>query len=115
MLRWMLTLLPVWQIPACGAGGGGCCLPVKDWMRAHKLKLNPDDTEVLEADSNLRSGCTLMLDWVALPRKKQVHTPDATWQLCSGVLSTSHGCYACLGEIEILNVGQPLEMTWKVK
>ncbi|KAF7239551.1 Ceramide synthase 3 [Varanus komodoensis] len=53
-----------------------CLAEVMDWMRANKLKLNPDKTEVLlMGDSNSWVGVLgLALDEVALPLKDRVHS-----------------------------------------
>uniref|UniRef100_A0A803TE01 ribonuclease H n=1 Tax=Anolis carolinensis TaxID=28377 RepID=A0A803TE01_ANOCA len=53
-----------------------CLAAVLDWMRANKLKLNPDKTEVLLVSRKAEQGIGLqpVLDGVALPLKTQVRS-----------------------------------------
>uniref|UniRef100_A0A803TWJ5 Reverse transcriptase domain-containing protein n=1 Tax=Anolis carolinensis TaxID=28377 RepID=A0A803TWJ5_ANOCA len=53
-----------------------CLAAVSDWMRANKLKLNPDKTEVLLVSHKAEQGTGLqpVLDGVTLPLKTQVHS-----------------------------------------
>ncbi|KAF7249443.1 hypothetical protein EYD10_05220 [Varanus komodoensis] len=53
-----------------------CLAKVMGWMRANKLKLNPDKTEVLlvGGSSSWVGGLDLALDGVALPLKDRVHS-----------------------------------------
>ena len=53
------------------------CLGVTmDWLRANKLKLNPDKTEMLlvGGSSDQMVGVQPVLDGVAFPLKEQVHS-----------------------------------------
>uniref|UniRef100_A0A803T782 Reverse transcriptase domain-containing protein n=1 Tax=Anolis carolinensis TaxID=28377 RepID=A0A803T782_ANOCA len=53
-----------------------CLAAVSDWMRANKLKLNPDKTEVLLVSRKAKQGIGLqpVLDGVTLPLKAQVRS-----------------------------------------
>ncbi|XP_062990384.1 lactosylceramide 4-alpha-galactosyltransferase isoform X3 [Elgaria multicarinata webbii] len=53
-----------------------CLAATMDWMRANKLKLNPDKTETLlvGGSSDWMAGVQPVLDWVALPLKEQVRS-----------------------------------------
>uniref|UniRef100_A0A803TFX4 Reverse transcriptase domain-containing protein n=1 Tax=Anolis carolinensis TaxID=28377 RepID=A0A803TFX4_ANOCA len=53
-----------------------CLAAVSDWMRANKLKLNPDKTEVLLVSRKAEQGIGLqpVVDGVALPLKTQVRS-----------------------------------------
>ena len=56
-----------------------------DWMRANKLRLNPDKTEMLlvGGSSDWVVGVQPVLDGVALPLKEQVRSLGFSWNhLC---------------------------------
>ena len=58
-----------------------CLSTVMDWMRANKLRLNPDKTEVLLAGGSpvLLGDVHPLLDRVALPLMDRVHSWGCSW------------------------------------
>uniref|UniRef100_A0A803SN06 Reverse transcriptase domain-containing protein n=1 Tax=Anolis carolinensis TaxID=28377 RepID=A0A803SN06_ANOCA len=79
-----------------------CLAAVSDWMRANKLKLNPDKTEVLLVSRKAEQGIGLqpVLDGVALPLKTQVRSLgvllDSSLSLEPQVSAVARGAFAQL-------------------
>uniref|UniRef100_A0A803SSU4 Reverse transcriptase domain-containing protein n=2 Tax=Anolis carolinensis TaxID=28377 RepID=A0A803SSU4_ANOCA len=79
-----------------------CLAAVSDWMRANKLKLNPDKTEVLLVSRRAEQGIGLqpVLDGVALPLKTQVRSLgvllDSSLSLEPQVLAVARRAFAQL-------------------
>uniref|UniRef100_A0A803TL80 Reverse transcriptase domain-containing protein n=1 Tax=Anolis carolinensis TaxID=28377 RepID=A0A803TL80_ANOCA len=79
-----------------------CLATVSDWMRANKLKLNPDKTEVLLVSRKAEQGIGLqpVLDGVALPLKTQVRSLgvllDSSLSLEPQVSAVARGAFAQL-------------------
>uniref|UniRef100_A0A803TP95 Reverse transcriptase domain-containing protein n=1 Tax=Anolis carolinensis TaxID=28377 RepID=A0A803TP95_ANOCA len=77
-----------------------CLAAVSDWMRANKLKLNPDKTEVLLVSRRAEQGIGLqpVLDGVALPLKTQVRSLgvllDSSLSLEPQVSAVARGAFA---------------------
>uniref|UniRef100_A0A803TMK0 Reverse transcriptase domain-containing protein n=1 Tax=Anolis carolinensis TaxID=28377 RepID=A0A803TMK0_ANOCA len=77
-----------------------CLATVSDWMRANKLKLNPDKMEVLLISRRAEQGIGLqpVLDGVALPLKTQVHNLgvllDSLLSLEPQVSAVARGAFA---------------------
>uniref|UniRef100_A0A803T4E3 Reverse transcriptase domain-containing protein n=1 Tax=Anolis carolinensis TaxID=28377 RepID=A0A803T4E3_ANOCA len=79
-----------------------CLAAVSDWMRANKLKLNPDKIEVLLVSRKAEQGIGLqpVLDGVALPLKTQVRSLgvplDSSSSLEPQVSAVARGAFAQL-------------------
>uniref|UniRef100_A0A803THP9 ribonuclease H n=1 Tax=Anolis carolinensis TaxID=28377 RepID=A0A803THP9_ANOCA len=79
-----------------------CLAAVSDWMRANKLKLNPDKTEVLLVSRKAEQGTGLqpVLDGVTLPLKAQVRSLgvilDSSLSLEPQVSAVARGAFAQL-------------------
>uniref|UniRef100_A0A803TC32 Reverse transcriptase domain-containing protein n=1 Tax=Anolis carolinensis TaxID=28377 RepID=A0A803TC32_ANOCA len=79
-----------------------CLAAVSDWMRANKLKLNPDKTEVLLVSRKAEQGIGLqpVLDGVTLPLKAQVRSLgvilDSSLSLEPQVSAVARGVFAQL-------------------
>uniref|UniRef100_A0A803TU59 Reverse transcriptase domain-containing protein n=1 Tax=Anolis carolinensis TaxID=28377 RepID=A0A803TU59_ANOCA len=79
-----------------------CLATVMGWMRANKLKLNPDKTEVLQVSrsTDRGTGWLPVLEGVALPLKAQVHSLgvllDSSLSLDAQVLAVARRAFAQL-------------------
>uniref|UniRef100_A0A803TUY7 Reverse transcriptase domain-containing protein n=1 Tax=Anolis carolinensis TaxID=28377 RepID=A0A803TUY7_ANOCA len=79
-----------------------CLATVSDWMRAKKLNLNPDKTEVLLVSQKAEQGIGLqpVLDGVTLPLKAQVRSLgvflDSSLSLEPQVSAVARGAFAQL-------------------
>uniref|UniRef100_R4GAY7 Reverse transcriptase domain-containing protein n=1 Tax=Anolis carolinensis TaxID=28377 RepID=R4GAY7_ANOCA len=92
-----------------------CLAAVSDWMRANKLKLNPDKTEVLLVSRKAEQGIGLqpVLDGVTLPLKAQVRSLgvilDSSLSLEPQVSAVARGAFAQLKLVRQLRpyLGKP--------
>uniref|UniRef100_A0A803U1N2 Reverse transcriptase domain-containing protein n=1 Tax=Anolis carolinensis TaxID=28377 RepID=A0A803U1N2_ANOCA len=92
-----------------------CLAAVSDWMRANKLKLNPDKTEVLLVSQKAEQGIGLqpVLDGVTLPLKAQVRSLgvilDSSLSLEPQVSAVARGAFAQLKLVRQLQpyLGKP--------
>lgn len=82
---------------------------IREWMRANKLRLDPDKTEVLVVGpySNLGSGSTMVLGGVTHILRDQVRSWISRWWMWPGEsAATLYGkegsgyCHTCHCDIE---------------